>query len=357
MSVAARAGCTLAILAVLLGAPHLAFAQAKFPLSVSPAIPRAPATPPPPGFVKPSSTAPKPFLPTPAFSQQPLPPEGPPPADADFAYGAYQRGFYETALKEAKKRLETNKHDGPAMTLIGRLYELGYGVKQDNTEAAHWYALAAAEGDPQGIFALGVAKLSGQGMPKDFAGAAALFQKAAAKNVPEALYNLGMMELENRGTTPDFKKAAEYFGRAANSGVSDAAYALGLLYRTGKGVPQNDPVAARWMGRAAHDNNVPAEVEYAIMLFNGQGVAKDETAAASLFLKAAAANNPIAQNRIARLLVAGRGIKQNVVEAMKWHVLARASGEKDTWLDDKLKKLTPVQKKAVEEAVHDYVGY
>ncbi|HTJ02599.1 MAG TPA: tetratricopeptide repeat protein, partial [Methylovirgula sp.] len=133
--------------------------------------------------------------------------------------------------------------------------------------------------------------------------------------------------------------------------------ALSLLYRTGKGVPQSDLVAARWMGRAAHDNNVPAEVEYAIMLFNGQGVTKDETAAASLFLKAAAANNPIAQNRIARLLVVGRGIKQDVVEAMKWHVLARASGEKDTWLDDVLKKLTPVQKKAVEEAVHDYVGY
>ncbi len=76
-----------------------------------------------------------------------------------------------------------------------------------------------------------------------------------------------------------------------------------------------------------------AEVEYAIMLFNGVGTDKDEAAAARLFLKAAAANNPIAQDRVARLLVAGRGIKQNVVEAMKWHVLARAAGEKDAWLD------------------------
>ena len=111
------------------------------------------------------------------------------------------------------------------------------------------------------------------------------------------------------------------------------------------------------MGIAAKENNVPAEVEYAIMLFNGVGIDKDETAGARLFLKAAAANNPIAQNRIARLLVAGRGVKQDVVEAMKWHILARGAGEKDPWLDDVLNKLTPAQKKAVEAAVHQFVGY
>src|ERR1700761_1156501 len=107
MSVATRASCALATLAILLGAPRAGLAQAKFPLSVAPTIPHAaPVSPTPQTFVKPSANAqPKPFLPTPVFSQQPPPPEGPPPANADLAYGAYQRGFYETALKEAKKRL------------------------------------------------------------------------------------------------------------------------------------------------------------------------------------------------------------------------------------------------------------
>ncbi len=93
------------------------------------------------------------------------------------------------------------------------------------------------------------------------------------------------------------------------------------------------------------------------MLFNGVGTDKDEAAAALLFLKAASANNPIAQNRIARLLVVGRGIKPDLVEAMKWHLLAKAAGEKDPWLDQFLNKLTPDQRKDVDAAVHQFVGF
>lgn len=92
------------------------------------------------------------------------------------------------------------------------------------------------------------------------------------------------------------------------------------------------------------------------MLFNGVGVAKDETAAAKLFLKAAARDNPVAQNRVARLLAAGRGLPKDMVEAMKWHLLARAAGVKDPWLDSELVKLSARDKAAVEAALHQYVG-
>lgn len=46
----------------------------------------------------------------------------------DLAYGAYQRGYYITALGEARKRLAANPNDGPAMTLIGQLFDQGMGV-------------------------------------------------------------------------------------------------------------------------------------------------------------------------------------------------------------------------------------
>lgn len=278
-------------------------------------------------------------------------------ANTDLAFGAYQRGFYETALKEALKRVAANKHDAAAMTLIGHLYEQGYGVKQDYATSAQWYAAAAAEGNVQAIFSLATDKLQGRGVKKDVAGAIQLFQQAAAKNDPLSLYNLGMLELQNQTGTPDFKKAADYFSRAAELGLADAAYALALLYRNGRGVTRDDKVAALWMDRAAKGNNVPAEVEYAIMLFNGAGIDKDESAAAKLFLKAASANNPIAQDRIARLLVTGRGIKPDLIEAMKWHILAKSAGEKDPWLDQFLNKLTPEQKKEVNAAVQQYVGF
>ena len=94
----------------------------------------------------------------------------------DFAFAAYQRGNYVTAMREAMKRIEADPGDGPAMTLIGELYLHGLGVRSDATEAARWYKLAAERSDPAGMFALGIAKLNGEGVPQDRAGAAGLIR-------------------------------------------------------------------------------------------------------------------------------------------------------------------------------------
>jgi glutamate synthase domain-containing protein 2 len=64
----------------------------------------------------------------------------------------------------------------------------------------------------------------------------------------------------------------------------------------------------------------------------------------------------IAMNRLARLLVAGRGVEKNVVEGMKWHLLARAVGLNDEWLDQTLGTLTPSQRQQAEESVRQWVG-
>ena len=96
-----------------------------------------------------------------------------PAANADFAYGAYQRGLYLTAMNEAKTRLAADPNDGVAMTLIGQLYDQGLGVGQDFAAAARWYKDAAAHGDEQGIFLYALAKLQGKGVPKDRDGAIA----------------------------------------------------------------------------------------------------------------------------------------------------------------------------------------
>ena len=69
----------------------------------------------------------------------------PPPTDRtpDFAYGAYQRGQYVTAFREATKRIEADRKDVAAMTLLGELYNQGLGIKPDPVKAADWYRLAA----------------------------------------------------------------------------------------------------------------------------------------------------------------------------------------------------------------------
>jgi TPR repeat protein len=92
------------------------------------------------------------------------------------------------------------------------------------------------------------------------------------------------------------------------------------------------------------------------MTFNGEGVAKDEAAAAKLFARAAVRNNPVAMNRLARLYASGRGVSKNNIEAVKWHLLARAVGLQDDYLDSVLNELNAKERAEVEDSVKKFVG-
>ena len=296
----------------------------------------------------------RPDLPSPADMPRDSHKAAPP--GADLAFGAYQRGFYTTAMQEAMKRVKRSPEDGPAMTLIAELFEQGLGVEPSTAEAAHWFALAAEAGDPQAMFELGVMRMKGDGMPADRAGAKEMFLQAAAQDHAGAQFYLGVMALQNNGVAPDYKAAAAYFSRAAELGNGEAQYAMAIIYRNGTGRPKDEAKAAVLMKEAADNDNTAAAVEYGIMLFNGVGVAKDEAGAARYFIKAAGRNNAVAQDRAARLYVTGRGVKKDVVEGMKWHMLSRSAGLADPWLDSEMTKLTEEQKAAVELAVRRYVG-
>ncbi|MGB6748223.1 MAG: HcpA family protein, partial [Xanthobacteraceae bacterium] len=82
----------------------------------------------------------------------------------DLAFGAYQRGYFLTALQYATDDAE--KGNAPAMTLLGELYANGLGVPRDDKKAADWYKLAAARGDRNAMFALAVFALQGRAGPR-----------------------------------------------------------------------------------------------------------------------------------------------------------------------------------------------
>ncbi len=307
--------------------------------------------------------------PCPSRAQTFSPPYAPPPQGAvptpaqspapDLAFGAYQRGFYITAFREAMQRVTANPRDAAAMTLIGEIYREGYAVRQDSAEASHWYRLASGLGDREAAFVLGVLLLNGApGVDEDRAGAKAQFEKAAAQNEAGALYNLGVMAIAGDATAkPDFAKAADYFRRAADAGDDNGAYSYGVLLREGRGVPLDITESAHWLKRAADGGIIAGQVEYAIMLFNGVGVEKNEAAAAKLFLIAAARNNPIAQNRLAHLYVSGRGVPRDLVEAATWHRFAKAAGLEDAELDAATAHLTPAENERVNQLVRRQAAF
>jgi TPR repeat protein len=153
----------------------------------------------------------------------------------------------------------------------------------------------------------------------------------------------------------DFARAAELFRGAAQAGNPEAQYALATLYKDGRGVVKDVNEAARLLAAAAAAQHVDAQVEYAIALFNGTGVARNEAVAAELLKKAALRGNPVAQNRLANILAIGRGIKADVVEAIKWHIVAKAGGVSDLPLDAFVQKQTPDIRAAAQKAAQPWL--
>ena len=106
--------------------------------------------------------------------------------EPDLAYGAYQRGLYLTALREATARLARDPEDAAAMTLLGELHNQGLGAQQDPAKAAEWYRLAAKRGDARALAALGLMAIDGRGMDEDPAQGKAWLEDAARKGEPAA---------------------------------------------------------------------------------------------------------------------------------------------------------------------------
>jgi uncharacterized protein len=270
----------------------------------------------------------------------------------DYAYGAFQRGWFLTAFSLALDRAKGG--DPTAQTLLGVLLSRGLGVKQDYAAAADWYKLAANGGDPEAMYALGQLYLDGVGVSQDPAKAAELFRTAADKDQPGAARELGYLLLQGKGVEKNPMLAAAYLRRAAAFGDMDSQYTLAGLFVDGIGVVADATQAARWFGDAAKNGHVGAEVEYAIMLANGRGVPKDEGQAAFWFNRAAELDNPVAQLRLARMLADGQGIDANFADAARWYLTAKDQGLEDEHLQAWYDGLDPEAQKAARAAANDW---
>jgi uncharacterized protein len=262
---------------------------------------------------------------------------------ADEAYGAYQRGYYLSALALALKRAEGG--DPAAQTLIAVLYDRGLGITRNGKEAAAWYGLAAAKDYPEAQFAYAVMLIEGKHVEKDLPRARQLLEKAAARGHPTAQFNLAQMIVDEKGRK-GFEEALSLYRAAAEAGVPDAQYALAQIFAEGLGTPRDEREARRWLLSAAQRGFDTAQVELGIWLANGRGGTRDETGAFGWIQRAARAGNPIAQNRIAKMFAMGLGTGTDDVEVAKWHILAKRAGLADEWLDRYLEKLDPLVVKA-----------
>ena len=257
----------------------------------------------------------------------------------DAAYGAFQRGYFLTALALALPRAEDN--DAAAQTLIAEIYAKGLGVAQNLPAAASWYGLASDNGDVLATFELALMYQEGRGVPKNRARAAELFELAAEGGSPAAKYNLGLLHIEGIYVKPDLIRAAELIRAAAEAEIAEAQYDYGTMLIEGAGVRPDPAAGAEQIGLAAEQGLVAAQVEYATLLYLGRGIPADRDAAVQWYARAAWAGNAVAQNRYAKLLAVGEGVALDLEAAAMWRALARRQGLTDPQLDKLLVSTPP----------------
>ena len=137
----------------------------------------------------PSAAAPTPAAPPPAASAGSPASSG---REPDLAFGAFQRGNYITAFSLATQRA-ADKDDPKSMTLLGELYANGLGVPQNDKKAEDWYKLAAARGDANAMFALGMFRMQGRAGARDRVESAKWLAAAAMLGHPIAAYDLELL--------------------------------------------------------------------------------------------------------------------------------------------------------------------
>jgi TPR repeat protein len=125
------------------------------------------------------------------------------------------------------------------------------GVERDEEAAYRWFKLAARGGDAEALNMVGRCYEVGWGVAPDPEEAVRWFRRAAEKNYDWAQYNLGKMLARGHGGNRDPKVALDLLVRAARKGNPKAMNMLGR-YRESSSLPRRrGRSAALWYRWAA----------------------------------------------------------------------------------------------------------
>jgi hypothetical protein len=138
------------------------------------------------------------------------------------------------------------QHHVMAINMVGRCYDLGWGVAVDKARAAECFRIAAERGLDWGMYNYATALALGAGVVEDKTAAFAWFEKAAALGNAKAINFVGSFHEDGWVVPCDLTKAAKCYARAAEGGDFRGAFNHArMLGRAGK-----SDEAIRWLRRA-----------------------------------------------------------------------------------------------------------
>jgi TPR repeat protein len=182
--------------------------------------------------------------------------------------------------------------------------------------------IAARAGEKENQVLLGDMYYFGWGLPQDEKEAAAWFRRAAEQGHAVAALKLGNMYHDGRGVQEDRRLAIEWWKQSADRLEPAAMFNLGVAYDEGYGVPVNDALAILWWSRAALLGNADAAWNIGLAYLKGDGVSLNEATAVAWFQRSAAHEKALAMSMLQYLHERGIGVNQNFLLSYVWGVLA-----------------------------------
>ena len=265
--------------------------------------------------------------------------EHPPPSAAELKFRAARDALQGPAARFSRRKahavralrevLALEPRHREAMTCLGRAYQTGEGVEQDDVEALHLFREAAALGDPGAHEELGFAHSVGWGGVEQSAAKAVLHQYfAAVGGDPLAQMAMGSRHLRGAGVPESCQSAVLYYDPPALR-VADATNAKGAPFTgfsTAGGGGSNDAVRLTAetanVDLARRDADVAQYYKYSadmgdadaasamgrLLTVGARGVAADHESAYKYFTQAAAAGDADAMARLGHMFANGVGV-------------------------------------------------
>ncbi len=236
--------------------------------------------------------------------------------------------------------------DATAQSTLGKAYQDGNGVSQDDALALKWLRKAAGQGDAAAENSLGVIYRMGSGVRRDNEEAVRWYLKAAKQGNAKAMFNLGAAYYNNDvagdGVTANdvvsfawFLLAQEAGDAAADEplrratsesgvGPSEAYVKVAKMYEAGDELPKNPPEELKWYRKAADAGGIEASIRVASLLLTTRNPTPDEYAEIRRRCEYASKMN-FSQGDYCMALIYDRalGVDKDPVESKKW--LARAA--------------------------------
>ena len=219
--------------------------------------------------------------------------------------------------------------DHEAQYYLGLLYQSGKGVEQDDTAAFNWL-LAASEGQfLNAQWELSKAYANGTGTAQNPQQALRWMEESATNGTPEAQYFLGVAYDQGTAIARNPQTAVTWYRRAAEAGYVAAQRTLGTLYlEATHGQQANAAEAARWLTAAADAGDIRAAHRLGVGYAAGSVLPKDAAKARVLFEGAALKEYPPASFALGQLYQAGNGVPGDMQQAVTLYQRAAAQGYK-----------------------------